>query len=317
MLELEKVNKSYGNLHAVVDVSFQLAPGEILGILGLNGVGKTSLIKILSGVHYPDSGRVSLDGVKMDEDPLYLKKRIGYLPEESAFYHDIQVDEYLDFAASAHGLKGSVRKKRVDTLIEELDLRDVYRRPMRRLSKGYLRRVGLGQALIHDPQVLVLDEPSTGLDPQQLSRVRELIRQRAREKAVILSTHILDEAQKLCTRLLLMNGGRLTEIKSGGGEQGDANAQKSYQLRLRAGETGSAISEDQLRRQIEMEPSFESASFNQENGSWSIDIRLRPDREGADIFHWVCRQGYVLLELRKKSTSLENIFLRMTGHSHE
>lgn len=218
-LHIEHISKRYGRKLALDNVSLRLETGEIVGFLGPNGAGKSTLMKICTGCIAPDSGMVSVCGIPMDEENLAAKRLIGYLPEHNPLYLDMYVREYLMYVSGFYGIRN--RKQRIDELIERVGLASECGKRIGQLSKGYRQRVGLAQALAHDPQVLILDEPTTGLDPNQLLEIRALIADIGKEKTVLFSTHIMQEAQALCRRVVVVNHGRIvadgdmTEIAAG------------------------------------------------------------------------------------------------------
>lgn len=206
-LHIEHISKRYGRKLALDNVSLRLETGEIVGFLGPNGAGKSTLMKICTGGIAPDSGMVSVCGIPMDEENLTAKRLIGYLPEHNPLYLDMYVREYLMYISGFYSIRN--RKQRIDELIERVGLASECGKRIGQLSKGYRQRVGLAQALAHDPQVLILDEPTTGLDPNQLLEIRALIADIGKEKTVLFSTHIMQEAQALCRRVVVVNHGRI------------------------------------------------------------------------------------------------------------
>lgn len=209
MIEVRQLTKRYGDLVAVRDVSFTAAKGQILGFLGPNGAGKTTTMRIITGYMPATSGTVTVAGFDIFEQSHEARKRIGYLPENPPLYGDMSVWSYLDFAGSIKGVAKSARRAAIDRVVERCGLSEVTRRLCSHLSKGFRQRVGLAQALINDPAVLVLDEPTIGLDPRQIIGIRSLIRELAGERTVILSTHILPEVQQLCQKVVIINRGRI------------------------------------------------------------------------------------------------------------
>ena len=208
MIEVRNFSKKYGSYTAVKDISFTLGKGEILGLLGPNGAGKTTIMKALGGCHYPTEGEVKIMGISLMDSPMAVKKNTGYLSEKNPLYGDLSPGEYLDFCASARSLCGEEKKKAVNRALDLCGLYDHRKQPIDTLSKGYRQRLGLAQAIIHDPPVLILDEPGSALDPNQIIEMRNLIKEFGKKKTVILSTHILSEAEALSTSLLILNRGR-------------------------------------------------------------------------------------------------------------
>ncbi|MDO4190387.1 MAG: gliding motility-associated ABC transporter ATP-binding subunit GldA [Bacteroidales bacterium] len=206
-LEIEHISKTYGSRRVLNDVSFSLHSGEIVGFLGPNGAGKSTLMKIITGYVTPDSGTVRVSGITSGPDSLEAKQLIGYLPEHNPLYLDMYVREYLDFAADFYQVKN--KRQRIEEMIARTGLTPESHKKIGQLSKGYRQRVGLAQALIHDPQVLILDEPTTGLDPNQLIEIRQLIAEVGKEKTVLFSTHIMQEVQALCERVVIINHGNI------------------------------------------------------------------------------------------------------------
>lgn len=209
MIVLDRLTRKFGPLTAVDAVSLDVGGGEVLGFLGPNGAGKTTTMRMIAGYLEPTEGRVSVCGFDLAKAPIEAKRRIGYLPEGAPLYGDMTARRFLAFAAEVRGFDGAERQRRIDRVVAMVTLEDVLDRPIETLSKGFKRRVGLAQALIHDPPVLVLDEPTDGLDPNQKHQVRTLIRSMARDKAIVISTHILEEVEAVCTRAVIIAEGRL------------------------------------------------------------------------------------------------------------
>ena len=209
MIEAENLVKRYGPFEAVKGVSFRIDQGQVVGLLGPNGAGKTSIMRILTCYHFPTEGTARVDSHDVVAQPRRVRESVGYLPENAPLYEDMKVREYLGFIADARGMGGTLRRDRMEMVTATCGLSPVFGREIRRLSKGYRQRVGLAQAILHDPAVLVLDEPTSGLDPNQIVEIRSLIKSLGEKKTVILSTHILQEVEALCRRVLIMNAGRL------------------------------------------------------------------------------------------------------------
>ena len=209
MITVENVSKKYGNFEAVKGISFSVNGPEVLGFLGPNGAGKTTVMKMLTGFHYPSAGQVKIDCLCVEENPVEIKKRIGYLPETNSLYGDFNSEEFLFFITSARLLPKNKQQEAVDRAIAACGLEKVRKQRIENLSKGYKQRVGLAQAIVHDPPILILDEPTSGLDPNQIIEIRSLIKELGKTKTVILSTHILQEVEAVCSRLLILNEGRI------------------------------------------------------------------------------------------------------------
>lgn len=209
MIEVKGLVKNFGSKRAVDGVSFSVQRGDILGFLGPNGAGKSTTMKMITGFLRPDAGSASVDGVDVAVDPVAVKRKLGYLPENAPLYPEMTVEEFLGFIAEIRGFRGEARDQRVDRAVGMTRLSPVRRQSIETLSKGYKQRVGFAQALLHDPSTLVLDEPTDGLDPNQKNEVRTLIKAMASDKAVILSTHILEEVEAICNRVIIISRGRV------------------------------------------------------------------------------------------------------------
>ena len=209
MIEVKGLVKNYGAKRAVDGVSFSVRRGDILGFLGPNGAGKSTTMKMLTGFIRADAGTATVDGIDVATDPVAVKRKLGYLPESAPAYPEMTVDEFLGFIAEVRGYRGAEKRDRVENVLRLTQLTSVRKQTIETLSKGYKQRVGFGQALIHNPPALVLDEPTDGLDPNQKNEVRSLIKSMAAEKAVILSTHILEEVDALCNRVIIISRGRV------------------------------------------------------------------------------------------------------------
>ena len=209
MIQARNLSMWYGPFRALDDASFEVKRGEVLGLLGPNGAGKSTTLKILTTYIQPTSGSVVVDGVDAAEDPLAIRRRIGYLPETAPLYLEMLTGEYLDFVGKARGLEGAALSRRRDVVVDRCGLGTVFYRPIGQLSKGFKQRVGLAQALIHDPDIVILDEPTSGLDPLQILGIRELVRELADDKTVLFSTHILQEIEAVSDRVMIINEGRI------------------------------------------------------------------------------------------------------------
>ena len=309
MIEVHKVNKRYGAIEAVKDVDFTIGKGEIVGLLGPNGAGKTTLMKILTGYHFPSSGSVKILGYDVYTDSLKIKSEIGYLPENAPVYPDLNVFEYLDFIADARGLTAADKKRRLPAAIEETGLSSVVFRPISKLSKGYQQRVGLAQAVIHAPDLLILDEPTTGLDPHQILEIRKLIQAIGREKTVILSTHILQEVEAVCSRVLIMNHG---EIIAQGATEAIRSSIQGDTVFI-ADVRGASV--ERIRESVNGETQFRQLlSLEHLEGAVRVELSIPSESaDGAAVFDWAVRNGFTLTELHKKTVSLEDVFLNLTG----
>ncbi len=308
MIQFDQIGKSYGTVQALEGVSMTVETGQILGLLGPNGAGKTTAMKIITCYMPPTSGRVTVDGIDVVEDPLAVRKKVGYLPEHNPLYHDMGVSDYLRFCGRLHGLEASALPAAIDRAIERCGLKEYRNRFIGQLSKGYRQRVGLAQAIIHDPEVMILDEPTTGLDPNQIIEIRKLIRDIGAEKTVILSTHIMQEVQATCSRMVIINRGRIVADDT------------PEQLRARMTGAGSHIIEfkghpDGAARLIkERLPIREIVDHSAPGGS---STRLELHGEGGEdlrerLYRMCVEQDWTMLELARSQTSLEDVFRELT-----
>lgn len=308
MLDVEGLSKSFYGTAAVSDVSFQTADGEILGFLGPNGAGKTTTMRMITGFLAPDSGRVTLDGVDVGEKPLEARRRLGYLPETLALYPEMRVREYVTFRAELCGVPRRDVRGRVEEALTTCFVDDVASKPIGSLSKGYRQRAGLAGALVHGPRVLVLDEPTVGLDPRQIVKIRELIRSLAKDRTVLLSTHILPEVELVCDRVVIIDRGRLVAT----GTPETLRQQLSQQPGLSVSFRGEIPEADMVLRAI---PGVTHAARIGAAGETRAILECE---RGADVREAVFREavarGWVLLELTPRQASLEDVFVRLVSH---
>jgi ABC-2 type transport system ATP-binding protein len=313
MIEVQHLTKRYGPVTAVNDVSFRVEKGEILGFLGPNGAGKTSTMRVITGYMPPSDGKVVVAGFDVFTHPIEAKKRTGYLPETPPLYPDMTVREYLNFAAriKVGALSKAERQARVDKVMKRTHVDDVASRQCGKLSKGYRQRVGLAQALIHEPEVLVLDEPTAGLDPKQISEARDLIRGLAGDHTIILSTHILPEVAQTCTRVVIINKGRVVAV--------DTPENLTHQLKgaavlyVQVGGTKDAA------HSLEAVPGVREVRLADRHDEYlGYEIESEPNRDvRTDVAKAVVNAGWGLLELRPMRLSLEEIFLQLTTEDQD
>ncbi|MCL2440956.1 MAG: ATP-binding cassette domain-containing protein [Treponema sp.] len=310
-IEVQNLSKQYGNVQAVSDVSFSVGDSEVLGFLGPNGAGKTTIMKILTGFHFPSGGTAYVDGILVDENPLEIKKRIGYLPENVPLYGDLTVDEYLTFAAEARFIPKENLASAIEKSLEACGLTDYRSRKIETLSKGYRQRTGLAQAILHDPPILILDEPTTGLDPNQIIEIRSLIKELGKRKTVILSTHILQEVEAICTQVLIINDGRIAAL---GRPDEIANSMKkgdTWQLVLK----GAGI--DAIKEKINQIGNISNLmAETAADGLVSVNFFVQAEGDfntGERIFDWAVSGGLKILEMNRKKISIEDIFVKLTG----
>ena len=308
MIKVENIDKIYGKFKAVDNVSFHIGKGEIVGLLGPNGAGKTTIMKILTGYHYPTHGTAILNGYSIYDDLLKVKESTGYLPEMAPLYDDLTVIEYLDFMADIRKIPKNRKKAEIDRVIQECGLGPVVYRGISKLSKGYRQRTGLAQAIIHSPDILILDEPTTGLDPNQIIEIRKLICDIGREKTVILSTHILQEVEAVCNRVLILNHGRI--VAEGSPDTIRDQVQKDERFTV---EVEGAVDTQTLKA---LEPISEILSTEAQAGKTVIKISAQKGIDaGAQIFDWAVKNGYRLSALVPEQISLEDIFRKLTNQT--
>ena len=305
MIEVQNLSKHYGPFKAVDDVSFRAEAGEILGFLGPNGAGKTTTMRIITGYMPATEGKASVAGFDVFEQPLEAKKRTGYLPETPPLYPDMTVREYLTFVAKIKGVRKDV-KGRVDEVMKKTWVADMANRHCAKLSKGYKQRVGLAQALIHNPDVLVLDEPTAGLDPRQIIETRQLIRELAGNHTIVLSTHILPEVAQTCQKVVIINKGKVVAV-----DTPDALTE-----RLRGGQAlfviaqGPAPDIQRALQNISGVTRVLIADTRDTGTTFEVDSDKGADIR-ADVASAIVRSGWNLLELRPSRASLEDVFLKL------
>jgi ABC-2 type transport system ATP-binding protein len=299
-IKIEQVSKLYGSQKALDQVSFEIGTGELVGFLGPNGAGKSTLMKIITGYLSSDGGTVTINGETVETKNVAIRSQIGYLPENNPLYTDLYVKEYLEMVAGFYQLQN--KKEQVAKMVELTGLKTEQHKKIGALSKGYRQRVGLAQALIHDPAVLILDEPTTGLDPNQLEEIRQLIRTISTNKTVMLSTHIMQEVEAICSRVIIINKGILVADGSIDQLKGGQFAQKQMVLvEFDKLPNLEAIRKIQGLRKIE---SVNSTTFIAESDG-SGDLR-------PALFHFAVQNQLVLLSLKEQQQSLENVFQDLT-----
>lgn len=302
MIQVEKLTKRYRNFLAVDAISFEAQPGEIVGLLGPNGAGKTTTMRMLTGFMPPSSGSAKIAGFDIFTDSLEVRKKVGYLPERVPIYPDMTVKGYVTFWAQLRGIRNP--SKQVEAVLEKVNLADRRNTLVRNLSKGMRQRLGLAQALVHDPQVVILDEPTIGIDPQQVIEVRESVRDLGQKHTVLFSTHILSEAEQVCDRVVIINKGKI--VAQGAPATLRAQLQSGAHLYVQVGGT-SAANARKLLSEIKGVDSIEP-----QGEGLSIRTRKKVDVRG-DIAAQVTQAGYTLLEMRPIAMTLEDIFLDIVG----
>ena len=311
VIEVENLTRQYGDRTAVNGISFSVRKGEIIGFLGPNGAGKSTTLRMLTGYLPPTDGAIRVGGVDAVRDPIGARRFIGYLPESVPLYKEMRVDEYLRYRARLKGVARAQVAARIDHVLAQADIRDVRQRIIGQLSKGYRSRVGLADALVADPPLLVLDEPTAGLDPNQIRQVRDLIRSMAGEKTIMLSTHILPEVESTCSRVLIINKGRLVG-------EGAPNALRT------SGQGGQVIVLEARGARAELEQrALQVQGVRRLLDAEQLEpdlLRLRLEIEGsaaAEALSLALAQGgHAIRELRREQTSLEDVFTLLTTREH-
>jgi ABC-2 type transport system ATP-binding protein len=313
MIQVEGLRKRYRDFEAVRGVSFSVGKGRVLGLLGPNGAGKTSIMKVLTGFHRPSEGRAILNGLDVDEDPVGVKAAVGYLPEGVPLYTDMTVGEYLSFVAEARNIPVQGRKIALAKAMEACGIAGMSDILIEHLSKGYRQRVGLAQAIVHEPPILILDEPTTGLDPNQILEIRALIRSLGAEKTVILSTHILQEVEALCSEVLILHEGRIVAQGSTAEIARSMKGEERLSCLVRSArpEALEAL-ERALTFRVQSQIPLADALLEAR-----VRLELRADSGAGDtaaeeLFDWAVANGAKLLELKRESLSLEEIFVKLT-----
>lgn len=310
MIQAEHLIKRYGETCAVRDISFRVQDGEVIGFLGPNGAGKTTTMNILTGCLEATSGDVRIGGKLLEEDPLGVRRMVGYLPEQPPLYPDMTVAEYLTFVYALKKYKTDSREAYLAKICGMAGLSDVTGRLIRNLSKGYRQRVGLAGALIGDPKVLILDEPTVGLDPKQIIEIRELIRELGRERTVILSSHILSEVQSICDRVLVINEGRI--VADGTPRELSDRMSGTPQLELTIeGEP------DEVQTVLHAVPGVSQVELVRQDGAKSqYRVTSESDVRHA-VFDALSQGSFAILSMKQLELSLEDIFLKLTDHAPE
>jgi len=307
MIEVKNLTKYYGSVRAIADVSFNVQTGEILGLLGPNGAGKTTTMRILTCLLSPTRGEARVAGFDISKEPLQVRRRIGYLPENAPLYLDMTVSAYLKFVAEVKAIDPAQRRKRIAEVTENCGLASVSSRILRHLSKGYRQRACLAQALLNEPQVLILDEPTLGLDPRQVTEMRGLIKNLAGRSTVILSTHILSEADMTCHRVVIINQGRV--VAEGAPRNLAQNLEKSTEIFLEiqgpSSEVVRELAEIPGVRRVNLKNSLaENVHFYAVESEKNMDIR-------KEISCRIVHKEWGLLQMRPVSMGLEDIFLKL------
>lgn len=303
---IENLTKKYGEQKAVNNISFEIKTGEVVGFLGPNGAGKSTTMKMITCFMSPSAGDVRLDDISILDQPEEVKKKIGYLPENNPLYTDMPIVEYLRFAAEIQGVEKSKISSRIAEMIEMCGLDLEKHKKINELSKGYRQRVGLAQAMIHDPEVLILDEPTTGLDPNQIIEIRKLIKKLGKEKTVILSSHILSEVEATCDRILIINRGRIVADGSSETLRQQSQGQELLNVSIEA-------SDAEVKKELLGLATVETVT-PVDGKSGLFTVQSKPDQESRKaIFDLCVNKKWYLIELRGIETQLEDVFRDLTN----
>jgi ABC-2 type transport system ATP-binding protein len=308
MIQVEHLTKYYDDICAVDGIGFTIRSGEIIGLLGPNGAGKTTTMRMLTGFLTPSNGTIRVKDFDIAENPLEIKKLLGYLPESAPLYHDMIVYDYLDYVADIRGLKGQVKMNRIRTLADLCGLDPVMHKTIGVLSKGFRQRVGLAHAMMSDPEILILDEPTSGLDPNQIVEIREIIKKIGKEKTVILSTHILSEAEATCDRVLIINKGKIAADGNLNDLKRSAGGKRVIHLTVLG--AGSAA----LKERLAGIPGIEDSAVVEQTTE-SVRMRLTADTDTdprSDIYRTIRETEWILVELHQEVESLESVFRELT-----
>ncbi len=313
MITVKELTKRYARNTAVDHISFDIEKGQIVGFLGPNGAGKTTTMRMLTCFLPPTAGTATVAGFDVLEEPMEVKKRIGYLPETPPLYPEMMTGEYLSFVGSLKGLRGAELKQRVDYVSERCAIADVRNKLLGKLSKGYRQRVGLAQAIIHNPDVLILDEPTSGLDPKQINETRDLIKSLAGDHTIILSTHILPEVEQICQQVIIISKGKLVATDTVDNLQTRARGAESVLVEV-AGRNGDLDSKI-VQARMEKVPGVSRVLFKEKRQTRSaFEIETQKDRfVRGDLARAIVEAGWDLNEMRSAAVSLEEIFLQLTG----
>lgn len=305
MIAVDGVTKRFGDLVAVDDISFEIPSGEVVGFLGPNGAGKTTTMRMLTGILEPDAGDVLFDGDSIAEDLTAAKERVGYLPEANPLYEEMIVAEYLEFAATLRKLENGAAKAAIHDAVEETGLREVFFRPISELSKGYRQRVGLAAAILHRPEILVLDEPTEGLDPNQRVDIRSLIIELGRERTVLLSTHVMQEVEAVCNRLIIINEGKLIA---------DGTVASLLESRTGIAQYTVEVQGTDVESGLRSLPGVQDQTVTTVADRTRVTLTAPGETElRPEIFRLATERGWVLWELHREQPSLEQVFRELTG----
>ena len=312
MIKIEKLSKNYGSVRAVKSISFDLSDGQVVGFLGANGAGKSTTLKIMTGYISPTSGNVYYNDYNIQDHTSIIQKDIGYLPELNPLYTEMIVHDYLKFISDIRGIRNDKFKSALHRVVEECGLNGVVHRTIGNCSKGYKQRIGLAAAMIHDPKILILDEPVTGLDPNQIVEIRQLIRKLGKEKIVLMSSHILQEIQATVDRIIIINEGSIVADGSSDELLSDSSGKTELLLEVTNAE------ENDISDMKATIPSIDIKSIQKENSSTNISINyVATSDPRADIFNYAVEKKWSILQMVSSKQNLEDIFRNLTSSGKE
>lgn len=310
-IKVENLSKFYGQQQAVKNISFEIKSGEVVGFLGPNGAGKSTTMKMITTYLTPNEGAINVDGIDTNEDALSVRKKIGYLPEQNPLYNDMNVIDYLNYAAELQSVPKAEIPEAVKKMVKLCGLEEVKHKDIGELSKGYKQRVGLAQAMVHNPDVLLLDEPTSGLDPNQIIEIRKLIKDLGKHKTLMLSTHILQEVQATCDRVIIINNGEIVADGTTDSLQRSFQGQLAIKLYLKK---DPRFGRDKVIAALEGIKNVEKVRvLGDTEKMWMVDLTASKGIDvREEIFRKIVSMDMVLLELHQEETSLEDIFRKLT-----
>ena len=310
MIQLQNLTKDFGTLRAVDHINFDINDGEILGFLGPNGAGKTTTLRMITSFLNPTEGNITVEDYNILENSQKIRKMIGYLPEHNPLYTEMTVYDYLKFVADIREIKNF--KKRLKEVIEQCGLHGIIEKPINTLSKGYKQRVGIAQAILHNPKILILDEPTSGLDPNQIAEIRKLIKELGKEKTLLISTHILQEVQAVCERIVIINKGKI--VADGSTEELKSSFQNITKINLELNAKENEIKEmtENLKNIKLVSASSKDNNFIQAELEFDSTVDRRPD-----IYNYIKDKNWTLLEMHRVNVSLEAVFRNLTVEGGE
>ena len=307
MIRIENLSKDYGSVKAVESISFSLNDGEIVGFLGANGAGKSTTLKMITGYLTPTTGNVYVDDLNITDDCLEIQKQIGYLPELNPLYAEMKVHEYLKFHAEIRNVKGNQFNEALKKVVNECGLQGVVHRTVGNCSKGYKQRIGLAAAMIHNPKILILDEPVTGLDPNQIVEIRSLIKRLGKEKLVLMSSHILQEIQATVDRIIIIDQGKI--VADGTSEELIADSQGSTKLRLEISEAN----ENDIQNIEATIPSIKLHNIEKNDNTIIVNFEFNNNSDPRkDVFNYAVEKNWIILEMSLSKRNLEDLFRNLT-----